>query len=122
MTGGITTGTINMNSETAPTTARTWEVDAESGTLNMVILGVIRNTTGVTAIVATTKRFRRKSRTSLRTTILRAARSRVRLDVAGDELEIHIFERVLWLGEREQIGTGRDHSALLPRVRPRRHH
>ena len=104
----MTIGMISISSEITPTAALTWGPEADSGILKIVSIGVIRKTNGSTAIVTITKRLRRNSRTSLRTTSGRAAGSCARLDVVVDELEVDVLERVLTLGEREQIGAGGD--------------
>ena len=86
----------------------------------MVTIGVIRKTSGSTAIVPITKRLRRNSRISLRTTDpTRFEAHRFCLDVVVDELEVDVLERVLGLGEREQVGAGGDERARHRRA-PRR--
>ena len=56
---------ISIRSEMTPNAARACGGGVDSGTLKMVTIGVIRKTSGSTAIVPITKRLRRNSRTSL---------------------------------------------------------
>src|SRR5581483_3219402 len=140
ITGGITIGTISISSDITPTAALTCEPEADSGTLNSVSIGVIRNTNGVTAIVPITKRLRRNSRTSLRTTfptrcglmpapgageagasalwsLRRAYGSSSDLHVVVHQLEVDVLERVLRLSERKDVGAGGDERARHGRRR-----